>query len=372
MFTIGDYFRALEPYLPEDLVSAERLASTRAVAALLPGALTDTFGFDCQLTADTGQIHYLFCVRPTGVARDILAGRCQSIDLPRQFRQHPVWCQLGEFCGAWADPSDAFHDKITEVWLEFDMEEPRPAVPAPNLFIGSRCIQADLGSHEWVAREALPQLTGCAVPEPVEHRLTECIRRLPPGADVFHVGAMLVRDPAFVRICIRGLNPDRIVSYLADIGWPGDGPELDALARELNGLADWISVDVDVSDRVGPKVGLECYCGSRSAPRLVRHYDRLLEWSVQRELCPPRKRDALIAFSGIADEKTDAGRWPEALLAASSMAGPGHVSIMTRELSHIKVVYQQGRPPAAKAYPGVRYVCVPIEQEGRGPAPQQR
>lgn len=372
MFTVDDYFRSLEPYLPEDLVSSECLTGIRAVAALLPGALTDIFGFDCQLGVESDQVHFLFCVRPTGAGRDVLAGRCESTDLPRPFTQHPVWRQLGEFCGAWADPARIFHDKVTELWLELDMDEPRPAVPAPNMFVGSKCIRLDFESHEWLTRQALPELTGFPVPQPVECKLLDCIQRLPRGADIFQVGAMLAREPAFVRICVRGLSPDRITTYLTDIDWPGDEHEIAALVTDLTGLADWVCVDVDVSDRIGPKVGIECYCGSKSAPRLIRHYDRLLEWLVQKGLCLPKQQDALVAFSGIANERDDASRWPESLSAASSLMGPGHVSIMTRELSHVKVVYQQGRPLAAKAYPGVRYVCVPIEQKGRDRAQQQR
>jgi len=260
----------------------------------------------------------------------------------------------------------ALHDKLTDLWLEFDMEGPPPVVPIPSVFFGSECVRPDhqAGSHslQWITREALPRVTGRRVPEPIARKLFDCVQRLPPAAMVFELAAMLGREPPFVRVCIHRLAPSQIIPYLIEIGWPGDADELGALIDKLGSLADQLCLDIDLSDRIGPKVGIECRCGPAPSARLHPGYPPLLDWLVRRGLCTPAKREALERYPGLTHERSSTHRWPEPILAMSDFIGAGHLSVMTRELCHIKVGYQQGHPLEAKAYPGAKHHWLPIER----------
>src|ERR1051326_8497721 len=71
--TIGDYLdAAAAPYLPVGLVSPEALANIRGIAKVLPGALTDFFGFECPLGTDEATADFLACARSSEGARDVL------------------------------------------------------------------------------------------------------------------------------------------------------------------------------------------------------------------------------------------------------------------------------------------------------------
>ena len=51
--------------------------------------------------------------------------------------------------------------------------------------------------------------------------LSDCFRALSSVEHVFQVGLMLSRGAEAVRLCINLRTVERIVEYLAGVGWPG-------------------------------------------------------------------------------------------------------------------------------------------------------
>ena len=229
-FSVADYLSIVEHDVPAELVSPQCLADIKALASLLPGTLTRMLGFESRLGGESPRTDFLLCVQPTGREGEVLAGRASGPGFSSAFWEHPVWRQLRDFCAACVDPSSVLHGKLTDLWLEFDTEGPPSTTPVPSVFFGSKDIRPNLQagnrSHRWITREALPLVTGCRVPESIERTLLDCIQRLPPKAMVFDLAAMLGREPAFVRVCIRKLSPSQIVPYLVEIGWSGNASSL--------------------------------------------------------------------------------------------------------------------------------------------------
>ncbi|NJN68432.1 MAG: hypothetical protein HC884_17815 [Chloroflexaceae bacterium] len=357
-FLVSDYLQTLFPYVPEALVSRQCLEQMHAIGELLPGALTDFFGFECRLGTPDQTADFLLCVEVVDRQREVLAGLRPGIDLSPTLLEHPVWQQIRNFSLTWADPASVLHEKALNVWLEFDMAElegSRLALPVPSAFLGSRhiCNTAtpnEAHQHTWITRTALPLLTGQHLPEPVENRLIEAIQRLPAGPHIFQLGAMVARKPPFVRICITRMDPQQVPPYLEAIGWPGTTDELGRLVEELDGLVDRIDVDLDISEQISPRVGLECSFDPKQSPEYEPRWYPFLAYLVEKSLCTSDKRDALLRYSGFAHEQSDPDRWPAALRKASKLMGSQFLSIITRGLNHVKIVYQSGRPLEAKAY----------------------
>jgi hypothetical protein len=359
---VSDYINVLGPYLPKTLISSENLEHIQTIARLLPGGLTRFFGFECRLGVETAQSDFLLSVSNINHERDILRGNYPGFELPATFWTEPIWCQTRDFCVNWADPATVLHEKAENVWLEFDVNGQPPPVPTPSLFLGTKEIQAvhhnDFEPYSWLSKSALYFLTGSYLPEPVEHQLWEAIRLLPAGASIFQIGAMVARQPVFVRICIR-IKPDQIIPYLKRIGWPGDVGQFEMLLNELVNLVDHVDLDIDISDRIGPKIGLESSFDYRRGPKTQPRWYDFLDYLCNKGLCLPQKRQGLIDYPGFAHEKSHEKIWPEPLIIASAWMAHNYLSLIRWGLYHVKVVYQADQPVEAKAYLHVNHLWLP-------------
>jgi hypothetical protein len=67
-------------------------------------------------------------------------------------------------------------------------------------------------------------------------------------------------------------------------------------------------------------------------------------------LCTPEKREALLVYPGYVDETTATVPWPEAPRRASRLLDGRSLSTFVRSLHHVKISYQPGERPEAKAY----------------------
>jgi hypothetical protein len=183
------------------------------------------------------------------------------------------------------------------------------------------------------------------------HRaLSDCFRALLPDEQVFQVGLMLSRGAGAVRLCIRLHSAERIVEYLAGVGWPGDEAGLRDVLEPVARSVDRVLLDIDVGETVGAKIGLECYFDRNSQPGREPRWDAFLNFLVSQGLCTPGKREALLAYPGFVDQNAEGMPWPAALRRASRLLGGRSLSTFIRSLHHVKIVYRPGAPPEAKAY----------------------
>lgn len=325
--SVAEIVRAVAPYLTADLISPEHLAHLQTIAGQLPGTLTNYFGFECRLGEAAPLADILFCVRQVGRQPAVLGGRLPGI--PEQWaRQEPVWQQLRNFGQQWASPASPLFRKVQDVWLEFDVAGPPAPVPIPSLFFGSKVIRAGLApaAHGWISAEAVRLLTGRPLTDSLQHGLLDCIAALPDRALLFQMGAMLSREPVFVRVCVSRLTPETLLPYLKAVGWTGERSRLTSLLDELSPFTGSFALDLDLLEgEIGPKIGLEC---GLSKGGDAAEWTPFLDYLVAQKLCLPGKRDGLLHYLS---------------------AGNGADEIECG-LHHVKVVLQEGKPLQAKAY----------------------
>lgn len=325
--------------LPGGLASTDALTGLRTVCAGLPAALTHGVYLECRLSADE-RVDLVVQVDERG--RAILVGTSPAGRLPRRLRDHPHWEQVRRLCARWRDPASPLSGYVRGVWLEFDAMATggEAAVPLPGVFV--KLQPPASAGPERDLEDVLAALPGIS-PDPVRARaLHRCADDLPPGAYVSYLGSFAPRGTDAVRVCLVGIGGDALPDYLARVGWPGDPRSLEdflrtvgtADGRHLHGGPGMVHLDVG-EDAVQPRIGLEYVLERGGQIRGRLHETGFLDRLVELGLCTAAKRDGLLAWPGYSFEDFAHELWP---------------SLVKRRVNHVKLVYEQGRPPQAKAY----------------------
>lgn len=358
--SIDDYLHIAEPHLPKALISRRWLAAVRRLSRRLPAGITSLLAFECRLGDEPSDAGFAIAISG-GAEAEALAGH----PLSASFLQQLHWQRLRDFCATWTEPSSVLHSEVKNVCVEFDVGPGAVADSTPSVFMGLQhgVRRSGAGASSDKPRpvqKALHALTGRWVPGSVAQMLYDCVDRLPPQAEVFQLGCMSARADGPLRICVAGLAPGQIASYLSDIRWAGDVGEVAALVDGLVRFVDRIDLALDVSGQVGPRIGLECPFLPRGTPHFVPQWQAFLGYLVENGLCSDTKRDALISYPGLSHERAEPERWPRPLLDLSAFMGSTRVSTVTRALHHGKISLQDGRPTEAKAYLAVQHQWLPM------------
>ena len=355
----SNYLSIAKTYMSDVVVDPKNFADIQSVAQYFPSNLTSFLGFECRLGATDRRTDLAFAISGIGKDRQALVDVMRNGSLPEQFIQQQEWKQLEGFTKSWADASSALHDKIKCFWLEFDMPESLPAIPIPCVFFGlaklPKGVSNNNGSqYEWIARDALPLLQGRQLPENLENNLMECLEKMPKNASLFQVGTMLSRSTNAIRLCVNKLSPIQILPYLNSIGWTDETGEFTSLIGELEDKADRFVIDFDVTENgIGPKVGIELsFTGNRFQNET--RWDQLFDYLVEKGMCIPKKRDALLGYQGMGNDEIFSGGIMKPVTSAVTHFDSQSPSTTVRYINHVKIVYQQGQPMEAKAYPAVR------------------
>jgi Rps23 Pro-64 3,4-dihydroxylase Tpa1-like proline 4-hydroxylase len=357
---LTDYIKLVRSHTSSSLISERAWDKINNVAGFLPNKITAFFGFECPLGIASAQSDFLICTEGiAGTGREILADKDR---FPTALLSEPVWQQVTQFGREWHDETSILHQKIRNVWLEFDLDGEELNLPVPSCFFGSEPIYAATSpyanpatpTYRWISESALKLLLNDRLPERVEAKLFQCLDCLPPEAYVFQIGLMLARNiKNAVRVCIRNIDPDQISEYLHQIGWPGSLEILQEFMREIADLVERIDLDIDISDRVLPKIGFECYFSKQ--PKLEPRWQIFLDYLESNNLCLPQKRAGLLAYPGFVRESTALNDWPSYLSRSARSSADRAETVFFRKIHHIKIVYQDDRPQLAKAYLAMGY-----------------
>jgi hypothetical protein len=370
--TVGDALRvAAGPGFPAGLFSAGGLARIEAAADRLPGRLTSTFGFEIALGQAAGGADLAVAVTGLHGGREILA-RLSRHDSPSPRPDDPAWAAVGALCQAWAVPGSALDAELHNVALEFDLPEGEDGLPPPNVFLGARTGilppppshpgQLELpvvGSAAWLLDTALP-LLGRDLSPGRRDALARCFEALPASSRAFQVGVMLARPVEALRVCVLGLDCEKLAPYLGRIGWPGDLDELDLRLGALAANAETVIVDLDVAEAVLPSLGVECFAAEDGDQDVVQRWARFLNPLVEAGLCRPERRQALLEWPLMIRE-SEAPTWPRHLREASEFVGEAVEGTLVRAVNHVKLAWRPGMLQA-KGYLRVQHSWRPVRR----------
>jgi hypothetical protein len=329
--TMADYVAALRPCVPQALVSEHAMSAILAFAGSLPPC--PLAGFECRLGPDQSIVDF-----QVQVPR-------RQFHLSGGFSQSPEWRSLQPFWDAWLDESSTLHKSVSQTGLEFDME--RSTMAGPAVFVA---LRNDAGTD-------LDRLTAVAVRLADEASvaraapmLRACVEAMPERAFLQFIGAMRSRATSALRVNVSGLSAGQIAGYLEDAGWPHPVAPLQPILATLGDFADEFAVCLDITDRLLPRLGIECIL--REQPVHEPRWRGLLDYLTDLDTCTMAKGQALLTWTGDTLERQMPGSWPQNLFWGDRLLGDRAVSTFYRYLSHTKLIYQPGRPIEAKAYLG--------------------
>ncbi len=318
----GDWLRAARRHLVRPLCSPQAVDRLLAVSAHLPG--------DCQ------------------GALEVHLGADGAVDLSVRVEEPGQACRLAEwplpahlrrFLSRWSEAGGPF-SSIPCIWLELDLDRPVQGLPIPSV-----CARlprdADL---DWIVESLLPALQGAPLSEAQSRLVRRCHAEIPEEGCLLYVFSLLSRPGRPVRMEIFGLDPAGALAYLRRVA-PHAAPPLAEIAPVFEGI-DRPHLSFDIAEEILPRVGLEGSFPRQHEPHWADLFARL----VARGLCTPAESDAILAWPGYDTFWTAAADWPLERTGVCDMSG-----FCVRNLSHVKVVAQPGRPPEAKVYLLVSY-----------------
>lgn len=354
----SNYLCKAEPFI-SSLISPEKFKDILSVAKIFPGNLTSFLGFEIHLGDIRPRADWAFAVSGAGDDRKVLGHLLTQENFPKHLLQQPEWQQIAAFSEAWAEKDSLMKKQVKCFWLEFDMPESTSEVSIPSVFFGPEKIQSDSSQSpkiqfSWLVNEALPLLRGRPLPLVVKQQILRCIEKMPKGASLFQVGTMLSRSTNDVRLYINKVRPQNILSYLNALGWSDVDDTFLYLIKDLEKKADRFVLSFDVTpEGIEPRIGLECSFEENRFHEEKR-WEELFEYLVQKGLCLPQKRDALLRYPGVEHPDDFSGGVMRPFVSVSQHLDEIFSGSLVRYISHVKVVYVPGRLLEAKAYPAVR------------------
>lgn len=301
--------------VPTELVPDSAWQRMLDVARLLPDAATTQY-FEVRLAEGSTRVDYLVAgAQPAGAAALLAEGSGFDPSLDGDER----WARIRSFFARWM-ADEGLRAFVPTAWMEFDLDGEQ-AVPVPQVGF---CV--DPGLHQGFDAGPAPSATSPAFQAPTEACLEElfgrplsdagraalrlCASALPEGGRIIHLAAMIGRPGRELIRVVPELPVESVLGYLDALGSaaPRDAvvDALEALCLPRGGL---VKIDVDVDEGIRPKFAVASEFsldGDAGWERARALYGRLVE----RGLCSPARRDALLSWPGTDRELIEGYGWP--------------------------------------------------------------
>jgi hypothetical protein len=241
--------------------------------------------------------------------------------------------------------------------------------------VRSPAVFLALKDHDLGAGLSLVELVRKLVKDPdgagITERVRACIDALPDGAAIEFIGAMWSRAGA-LRVNVSRLTPGALPGYLRGIGWESDTSNtsnVQWLVSTLYGLVDAWVLCLDVTDRVMPRLGIECILYQQ--PECEPRWEALFAFLAEHAVCTDAKIRGVLDWPGYSLRDESPERWPTSLALGDRLVGSQGVSTFYRYISHMKVIYDEDGL-SAKAYLGFCHKWLHAAQLGESPGEQGR
>lgn len=358
--TLDSYFELLESYIEPILISSDYVSAIRRVAGLFPSFVPNVFGFECRLSSNSQRTDFALNMTPEG--SKLLARSLFEQSLPEIFRQNSKWSRVSRFFQEWGETNESPFADANCVWLEFDMDRLSPEELVPSVMLFAYWLDNNDGKMvvhrplSWLTGTALPVLRGSPLPDYLERNFLRCFELAMPAL-YFQVGTMLSRKTDVLRLCIFNITEDGITKFLSHIGWEGCLAEIEQAIADFANLVDSMCLHLDIGQIVYPRIGLELLYDNlhpwKRQPNKEIRWFQLFDRLVERGLCTPQKREALLAWPGYLQINQSSG---------SQQTNSSTDRLLLRGLQHIKIVFSQNQPPEAKAYFGAGFSPLPSKR----------
>jgi hypothetical protein len=256
--SLAPQFAKLAPHLPPEIVSPAAVAQMQSAAGLLFPA--SGVGFEARLTGDPSHIDLCVRVTPKDGSAAILGGWHRDHALAAPLAEDPYWQRLSRLSRLlWAADDGLLKPFVNRMGLELDKGDLDGACARPSI------VFFDLPDTDGPNSAGLVRtMTDIVLPLALERglgkvqrqRIAAAVAAAAPVAHLRHIGASLRRPDPAVRLVFR-VPLAGIVECLTRLGFGERAGPIGKGAAIIGGDLTEISLQVDVMETLGPRVGVE-------------------------------------------------------------------------------------------------------------------
>ncbi|MEP6494814.1 MAG: prenyltransferase/squalene oxidase repeat-containing protein [bacterium] len=272
------------------------------------------------------------------------------------------WSCVRQFCATMHVGGD-----IEELWLELDDVAVNSAPPVSAFVRLAAGLPAT--AYPSVVGDVLDAF-GCRSPAAQSATLARCLDACANVARISHVGLMLSRPGAPLCIIVDDLPADMMSSFLEHTGWPGSAAALERHFDTLFTHVDRVRLAMSFGDVVRPSLGVECFVGTPGAAE--RRWGNLLDALVDQGVCAAPLRDRVMSWPAVLTPASVQRAWPSPLVVNALARSVTEVGSIECRISHVKLTYEDGRVPRAKAYLGFVEVWQNLARDACAPTLRAR
>jgi hypothetical protein len=256
----------LAPYFPQEIVSPAAVAQMeRAAGSIFPAS---GIGFEARLAGDPSEVDLCIRVIPEDGSAAILGGWHPSHKVSAAVAADAYWQRLARLSRLlWAADDTLLRPFVNRLGLELDKADLDGVCARPSIAFFDLPDTAGAQSASLVKT-----MTDVVLPLALERTLADSQRKYlaavaaaaVPFAKLRHIGASLTRPDPAVRL-VFWLPLDRVGEYLAALGFGPRAASIGAGAAVIGGELKEVALQVDVTDKLGPRVGIEFHASHGEA-----------------------------------------------------------------------------------------------------------
>ena len=333
--TLAPILRGLRPLFPDELLGDLGWEHLLQLAADLPAAAAQHFGFEFRLNDSVPAADFCIEVRPgEAVAQHFI---CRG----NAAAPGSAAAALGRLVAQIGDPHAALSQWAHTILLEYDLAEdlhaaPPEQRPEPGVFL-SLHRQADPALVRQELADTLVKAAGWPAQPQEQRAIQRVFAVLPAKADLINAGVLPGRTTRAVRLVVSIRSAD-IADFLERLQWPGSIAAVNALVADLRDACSGFALSFDVSSEgLAPRLGLEVFIAGDWYKTKRSQWLPLIARLRERGWCSATKAEGLRA-------------WPRKQLIYFN----GRLFTTFQGINHIKITIQ-GDAIQAKAYTGVTY-----------------
>jgi len=256
----------LAPHLPAAIASPAAVARMQRAAALLFPA--SGVGFEARLAGDPSEVDLYMRVSPRDGSAAILGGWHQSHALAAPLAEDRYWQRLARLSRLlWAADDGLLKPFVNRFGLELDNADLDAGCARPSIVFFD-LPDATAGNGAGLVRTmtdiVLPLVLERSLGHSQRHRIAAAVEAAAPIARLRHIGVALRRPDPAIRLVFK-LPPDRIAECLALLGFGARARPIAAAASAIGGDLTDISLQVDVAESLGQRVGIEFHASRSQA-----------------------------------------------------------------------------------------------------------
>ncbi len=342
--SLAPLLATLTPHLPPEIVSpAAAAAMLRAADRLFP---VSGVGFEARLDGDPSDVDLCIRVMPEDGSAAILCGLHPSHALPAPLAADPYWQRLVRLGRVlWGAEDGLLRPFVNRLGLEIDKADLTGTCSRPSIAffdLPDAAGPQTMGLVRTMTDIVLPLALERSLEKDQRACLARTVAAALPFARLRHVGASLTRPDPAIRL-VFALKLSAVGACLAALGFGERAAPIGAAAAVVGGEIDEVSLQVDVTASLGPRIGVEF------------HADRAETWMgilkrlTSHRLCSVDRAIALAGWQRAPSEIHEATRdaFTSAIPDDPALLGDG---LPVRLLNHAKLSFMPDGSLAAKIY----------------------